>query len=160
MWALENHERKKVERAMADARKQQEAADRALQEEKEARLAFERRDDGKLQEDIDETQRVWAIGRAAGALRGVNAASHKVIPEAVRETDRKLFVRIRNDVDFSYKPKHMRSKESLMPFDVDLRLFNDVEVLVGVGIGERGALALSAEFVRGSCSNVLVLDLS
>lgn len=149
-----------MEALIAETRRQQEQMDKEERLRVESRALFERKDDGKLQEDIDETQRVLRLGRMAGALQGVNAASHRIVPAAVHETDRKLFIRIRDDVDFSWKPKHMRSKESLMPFDVDLRLFNDVEVLVGVSIGERGALALSAEFVRGSCSNVLEIDLS
>ena len=160
MWALENHERKKGEKAAAEALAEQRALDRRNKEKAEKRHQYEHADDGKLQEDINETQKVLAMGRANGTLKGVNAKTHQVVPIPVKETDRKLFIRIRDDVDFSWKPKHMRPKESLQPFNVDLRLYSEVEHLVGVNIGERGVLALSAEFLRGSCSNITVLDLS
>lgn len=160
MWAFENSEREKVNAQREVARREHEEMVKKDREMVESRKAYENTDDNMLREDIDETQKVLRIGRASGALRGVNARAHQVVPMPVRETDRKLFLRIRDDVDFSWKPKHMRSKESLMPFTEDLRLFADVETLVGVNIGERGCLALSAEFLRGSCSNVIVLDLS
>jgi hypothetical protein len=160
MWAFENSERDKINAINEKIRREQEEADNKERQARENRKAFENNDDHKLKEDIADTQTVLRIGRGNGALRGVNAKTHQIVPAPVRETDRKLFLRIRDDVDFSWKPKHMRSKESLMPFNVDLRLFTDVETLVGVSIGERGCLALSAEFLRGSCSNVLTLDLS
>ena len=63
------------------------------------------------------------------------------------------------EIDFSWKPKHMRTKEELTPFNVNLTIYRDVEKLRAFQIGQRGALALASEFVRGSCSNVVELNL-
>jgi len=159
-WALENFHRHNEE---AEAKRIEDIAAenkrlKQLQARKKEEFGLD--DESKLQADIAETQSLHRMARKHGTRVGVNAICHQVIPEPLVETTRKLFLRLRDDVDFSWKPKHMRTRDQLMPFTVDLRSYRDVETLVAVNIGEIGCLALSAEFVRGSCSNVVELDMS
>lgn len=89
----------------------------------------------------------------------MNADKHKIVVETPIEITRNLTIFLRPEIDFSWKPKHMRTKDELTPFNVNLTIYRDVEKLRATQIGQRGALALAAEFLRGSCSNVKELNL-
>lgn len=116
-------------------------------------------DENMLEDDFRETQMVLKKGRQVGAHYGVNAHKHRNVPEIPSEVTRNLTISLKKGIEFAWKPKHMRTKEELAPFNVDLKLYRDVEHLRAFQIGQRGALALAAEFVRGSCSNIITLNL-
>ena len=56
--------------------------------------------------------------------------------------------------------KDKNSRKPYTPFDTDLGKTAHVLELCCTGIGERGALSLAAEFLRGACSSLETLDLS
>lgn len=160
LWAKESHEKAIL---LQQEREQQilQTQRREAQRKKEMdRLEYYAKDSENLKKDIEETQALQKTMRQCGIKPGVNAITHQLPPQEQLETTRFLSFKLRDDVNLEWKLKHQRTPDILMPFDIDLKLYRDVETLRGVNIGERGALALASEFVRGACSNLLTLDLS
>lgn len=93
-------------------------------------------------------------------------------PPPVSRKARELVVNLSNSVDFSVNPKvkgrmpwHNSGMKSdsggvMAVFDIDLSLYREVQVLRCENIGERGALCLAAEFVRGACPSLQILNLN
>jgi hypothetical protein len=181
LWAKEREERDRenlrLSQLLAQQQKEKEDKDNKEREANE----FAKKDLESLQEDIAETQQLQATMRKLGLRAGVNpppshspapflsplpplslTQSQKVAPEYLPpENSRKIFFSLRPDIDMNWTKKADRSNECLLrPFTVDLKVYRDVEELVGEKIGERGVLALAGEFVRGACSNIIILDLS
>jgi hypothetical protein len=160
LWAKEGHERDNRLQAEQQQRYQQEKLLREAQEKEQRKLQALQEDVQNLKYDVHETQLLRQTMRKCGVRSGVNAATHLLPPPVVYETTRFLTFKLRDNVNLDWKLKHQRTPDILMPFDVDLKLYRDVETLRGVNLGERGALALAGEFVRGACSNLITLDLS
>eukprot|EP00604_Paraphysomonas_vestita_P003526 CAMPEP_0174820066 /NCGR_PEP_ID=MMETSP1107-20130205/3628_1 /TAXON_ID=36770 /ORGANISM="Paraphysomonas vestita, Strain GFlagA" /LENGTH=250 /DNA_ID=CAMNT_0016034649 /DNA_START=488 /DNA_END=1237 /DNA_ORIENTATION=+ len=131
-----------------------------MAEKERLKKEYEINDLKLLNNDIAETQSLNQMMRRAGVRPGVNAKSHQIIPEEKLETIRVLYFKLNDDYNFNWKLKSQIIPTDVTPFDVDLKLYRDVEVLIGSNIGERGVLALAGEFVRGACSNITTLDLS
>lgn len=159
IWARQDFEKAESAAAIAEeyARLEQERKDAEVNLAMKNNAAFQ--DEHMLGDDIRETQMVMKAGRIAGTLAGVNADKHKIPVETPLEITRNLTIFIRPEIDFKWKPKHMRTKAELAPFNVNLTIYRDVEKLRAFQIGQRGALALASEFLRGSCSNVKDLNL-
>lgn len=177
-WAVEKHYDKIEEeelRRVAILKKEAE-------EKKAAELAERERakiEDAKiLERDIDITKEIAEIGRKAGVLAGrnvfdidaANAAKEakRKKKEAKadfrsRDTNPTLVLRLFKEVDF----KLMR-RNGIGPDGKRMRVFNHPDMtktrhvteLRCEEIGERGALTLAADFIRGACPLVEVLDMS
>jgi hypothetical protein len=159
-WSKEDRDRDQRLRLERESQLQlqqlQTTAHRKAEEKKHYYLS----DAQNLQADVQETQALHQTMRQVGVRAGVNSHTHLALAPPPLETTRFLSFKLRAGVDLNWKLKHLRTPDILMPFDVDLKLYRDVETLRGVEIGERGALALAGEFVRGACSNLSTLDLS
>lgn len=177
-WAVEKHHHKIEEeelRRLALVKKEQEERKAAEIAEKE-RLKIE---DAKiLERDIDITKEIAMIGRKAGVLAGSNVFDIDAA-NAVKEAKRKkkeakadfrtrdnnpsLVLRLYKEVDF----KQMR-RNGIGPDGKRMRVFDHPDMtktrhvteLRCEEIGERGALTLAADFIRGACPLVEVLDMS
>ena len=64
-----------------------------------------------------------------------------------------------NKEELASRPRRMFPRD-YNPFDVNLHDCSYCERLKGMNIGERGALSLAADFVRGACPRLLVIDLT
>lgn len=73
------------------------------------------------------------------------------------ETD--ITLRVRDKEELASKPRRLFRKD-YNPFDVNLHEASYCEQLRCVLIGERGALSLAAEFVRGACPRLVGLDMT
>jgi hypothetical protein len=73
------------------------------------------------------------------------------------ETD--ITLRVRDKEELASKPRRLFRKD-YNPFNVNLHESPYCEQLRCVLIGERGALSLASEFVRGACPRLVGLDLS
>jgi hypothetical protein len=159
-WSKEDHERDGRLHRERQSQLQLEMTQAEARRKEEEKKNYYLKDAQDLSADVQETQTLHRVMRQCGVKAGVNSLTHHNAPLPPLETVRFLSFKLRDDVDLNWKLKHLRTPDILMPFDVDLKLFRDVETLRGVSIGERGALALAAEFVRGACSNLNTLDLS
>lgn len=95
----------------------------------------------------------------------------KAAPPISRKT-KELFLNLNGSVDFTVNPRHKGRMPwhnaggkadgggTMTVFDVDLSLYREVQVLRCERLGERGALCLAAEFVRGACPNMTTLNLN
>lgn len=160
LWAKEDQERAERERLAEKQRQEIEQEMKIMAEKERLKKEYEINDLKLLNNDIAETQSLNQMMRRAGVRPGVNAKSHQIIPEEKLETIRVLYFKLNDDYNFNWKLKSQIIPTDVTPFDVDLKLYRDVEVLIGSNIGERGVLALAGEFVRGACSNITTLDLS
>lgn len=160
LWAKEDQERDTRLHSEQQQRIQQEKLLRQTQEKEQQKQMALQEDIHNLDIDVRETQLLRQTMRKCGVRSGVNVAAHHLPVPEESETTRVLTFKLRDNVNLEWKLKHQRTPDILMPFDVDLKLYRDVETLRGVNIGERGALALAGEFVRGACSNLITLDLS
>ena len=95
----------------------------------------------------------------------------KKAPPPISRKTKELFLNLNGSVDFTVNPRHKgrmpwhnaggKSDGGTMTvFDVDLSLYREVQVLRCERLGERGALCLAAEFVRGACPNLVTLNLN
>lgn len=160
-WAIDDYTRaqKEKEERVRDAASKLDAKTKRLEIEmaKHLRIADARilADDKKL------TQDVYATMRRNGDQPGVNAAKHVKKTRAPRELDKVLTLTLGESNDFAtYKPKHMRARDTTAIFNVDIKKYRQLEHLICDRIGERGVMVLAAEFVRGACSNMITLDLT
>lgn len=177
-WAVEKHHHKIEEeelRRLALVKKEQEERKAAEIAERE-RLKIE---DAKVLElDIDITKEIAMIGRKAGVLPGTNVFdidAANVAKEAKRkkkeakadfrgrDNNPSLVLRLYKEVDF----KQMR-RNGIGPDGKRMRVFDHPDMtktrhvteLRCEEIGERGALTLAADFIRGACPLVEMLDMS
>jgi hypothetical protein len=162
LWAKEDQEKHSALRCEQQLQLQQQRLLLETQQKEQKKLLDIQQDLQNLALDVRETQQLRQAMRQCGVSRGVNAGlpTHHLPPTVLYENTRFLSFKLRENVNLEWKLKHQRTPEILMPFDVDLKVYRDVETLRGVNIGERGALALASEFVRGACSNLITLDLS
>lgn len=93
----------------------------------------------------------------------------KKAPPPISRKTRYLVITLKGSVDFTVNPKvkgrmpwHSAggADTTMTVFDEDLSLYRDVEHLKCEYIGERGALCLAAEFVRGACPAIQILNLN
>ncbi len=93
----------------------------------------------------------------------------KKAPPPISRKTRYLVVTLKGSVDFTLNPKvkgrmpwHNAggADATMTVFDEDLSLYRDLEHLKCENIGERGALCLAAEFVRGACPAIQILNLN
>ena len=86
-----------------------------------------------------------------------NAVLQGEIENNVYKTEGTLFVLDKEEL--ASKPRRLFPK-SYNPFNLSLIEMPYIEHLTCLRIGERGALSLSSEFIRGACPRLTVLDLS
>lgn len=180
-WATEKHDHK-IEQAMLDKAYALEKAkiDKEKQDKIDA-IEAQRVEDLELGIDTGITQKIAEFGRTAGVIAGTNvydpvdAALQLSIKnkrkgrgnpdDDIQEVDKNpvLQLRLLENIDFKkLKRGGVTVDGQKMPiFDhPDLVKTRHVEELKCNYIGERGALALAAEFVRGACPMIQLLDLS
>jgi len=183
-WASEKHDHK-IEQALLDKAY---ALEKARQEkEKQDKLdaiEAQRVEDLELGVDTDITQRIAEFGRMAGVRAGANvfdpvdAALQQSIKDKRKgrvntaaddnhevEIDKNpiLQLKLLEDVDFKKLKRGgvtVDGKKMAVFDHPDLIKTRHVEALKCHNIGERGALALAAEFVRGACPMMQFLDLT
>lgn len=83
--------------------------------------------------------------------------------QALKDSSNQAIMRIALREDLNYKSQtKLLGKDYITPFNRNLaaRETTQVKYLKATSIGERGALCLGAEFIRGACSSLQVLDLS
>jgi len=180
-WASEKHDHK-IEQALLDKAYVLEKA----QQEKERQdkldaIEAQRLEDLELGIDTDITQRIAAFGRETGVLAGANvfdpvdAALQKSIKEKrkgngnadddIQAVDKNpvLTLKLLDGVDFKKLKRGgvtVDGKKMAVFDHPDLAKTRHVETLRCQYIGERGALALAAELVRGACPMIQLLDLT
>jgi hypothetical protein len=160
-WAVENH-REKLQ-AIEDAKV---VASKAEVVEKERRLKkriseMETDDQEVYEEDCAISEEVIAIMRRCGIIEGVNAGTKEHILPPIKPSPEKLTIALKHNVDFSMMTNPRTKHEYYYPFDHEISAqANDLRVLKARGIGERGALCLSADFVRNQLPQLEILDLS
>jgi hypothetical protein len=177
-WAVEKHDHKIEEeelRRAAILMKEQEQ--RKREEIRERELA--KIEDAKILEmDIEITKKIAEFGRKAGVLAGTNVFDIEADREK-KEAKRKkkeakadfrkrdnnptLVLRLFKDVNFKEMRKNGIGADGkrMRVFDYpDMTKTRHVTTLRCEEIGERGALTLAADFIRGACPLVETLDLT
>ena len=170
--------------ALAEAeriKEMQEREGKRLERERIARLAKIEEDNKILGVDVGITQEVLQMMRGTGQVAGVNPKAmgeKKKKKKSSKKTKKKsskmskeqeskmeaesgvLRVGLQEDLAFSSRKRLL--VPYVTPFDTDLSAAktNRVVVLQAKKIGERGALCLGAEFLRGACPALQLLDLS
>ena len=182
-WAVERFGEADALAEAERAKELQEREGKRLERERVARLAQVEEDNKILGVDVGITQDVLRIMRGTGQVAGVNPrtsagaakkkkAKNKVSgkkksskmskdQEAKMEADSGVLrVGLQEHLDFSSRKRLL--VPYVTPFDTDLSAAKTsrVVVLKAKNIGERGALCLGAEFLRGACPALQLLDLS
>lgn len=176
-WAVEKHDHKiEMEQLRRAEQLEKERKDRE-KAERERKIAAQAKEDEQLGIDIDITQQIASMGRGVGSLAGVNVYDPVAAELELSMKNKKsgaddfkhvskdpiLLLKLLNDVDFKkMKRGGVTADGKKMPvFDhPDLMKTRHVVELRCERIGERGALSLAAEFIRGACPMIEVLDLS
>eukprot|EP01041_Mallomonas_annulata_P003072 gene3072-6024_t len=162
-WAEEGRVRKLLEDT--EVRKEEEAErcrQLARQEEREKK-AKRKEEARQLKQDWEESQDIIRMMRCNGSIEAVNAP-----PPPPRKQQHEMSMAVdlvlREDTtDFSQpvvKATQASRKERGNTFNVDLLAFKNALSVKATMIGERGALALAADFVCGACPRLEMLDLS
>ena len=130
----------------------------------EAQVAAEiAADDAEIKEDIRTTQEVFTLMRRSGLKEGVNLES-KVAHRKKKSVDRmatSLNITLNPEVNLEWQPKYEYIKvqrEGI--FNHKLHKYKFVKKLVCSRIGEKGALALAADFISGAIPQLTELDVS
>ena len=164
-WAGDNYDRDQRLAHQAELDNivaEKKAHDQAIADEIKA-------DKGVIEEDIRNTQEVYRQMRQQGLKEGVNvqpkAAKKEKRAKKVDRQARNVTIKLREDAALAFKswqPKHEQAKmqRESMVFNVNLMNLKFVKKLKGTRIGEKGALALAADLVRGACPQLNTLDLS
>jgi hypothetical protein len=177
-WAVEKHqqkidmeEMKRVEIAEREAKQKHER-----EEAERERAKIE--DAKELQMDLEITKKIAEYGRKIGVLAGSNVydihaanlakeakAKKKAAKADFRQVDKNpvLVLRLHPDTDFKLMRRNGIGPDGkrMRVFDYpDMTKTRHVTTLRCVEIGERGALSLAADFVRGACPLVEELDMS
>jgi hypothetical protein len=126
-------------------------------------IEYREKDDITVEENVDN------ILRRKGKKKSSRARDYdeERMDGAEREDPTQLRLSLRNDVDLleigktlkRNKHKRSRGKTAPTPFKQDLSATGEVTVLKAVLIKETGALSLAAEFTRGACPMLEVLNL-
>jgi hypothetical protein len=160
IWSNENHKKHLAEQE----EKERIAEEKRIQLKKQNEvIAYETKkklDKLAVLDDYTLTQETLQMERMSSALSGViSPKRHKIIPIVPKENSKKIQLSLRDDINFSWR---LRVGRNLMdnPFQIDIRLYSEVEILECINIGEKGLLYLCAEFIRGSVSNLCELNLS
>jgi hypothetical protein len=121
---------------------------------------------GQGQENVSAFDQHAILLKAMGMKKAAPPISRKA---------RELVVGLADSVDFTVHPRHRGRMPwhsaggggggsggggSMAVFDIDLSLYRDVLTLRCEKLGERGALCLAAEFVRGACPGLTDLNLN
>lgn len=140
-----------------------------VQDKKELIDAKPAKKKGKSVRIQDETDNSSAFDKHSHLLKGLGLK--KTFPPISRKA-KELVLNLTDSVDFTVRPKnkgrmpwHNAGGKSdggntMAVFDIDLSLYREVQVLRCERLGERGALCLAAEFVRGACPSLLDLNLN
>lgn len=127
------------------------------------RLRKKKEDNAVMELDVEISQAAMKVMRASGFLEGVNPkASIKQIHDGINEQSDIQEINLNKNVDWSKKRSTKSTMEHLqqLPFDVDLQVVaRSSRVLKAHLIGDRGALSLGAEIIRGACPIVEEIDL-
>jgi hypothetical protein len=129
-------------------------------------IEYQERDDATVEENVDN------ILRRKGKKKASRAQDYDDERDRDGESTRKddptqLRLSLRDDVDLleigktlkRNKHKRSRGKTAPTPFKQDLSATGEVTLLKAVLIKETGALSLAAEFTRGACPMLEVLNL-
>jgi hypothetical protein len=166
-WATEKHDLKLAILEDHEARK--EYWYRVETEEKhQEELVVKKIADGKvLEKDNEVTQEALTVMRQTGKIAGTNTdKKEKKKKKKKRKDDTTIHLGLADDNDFVSKRKGMTKKligrDYISPFTEDMQSDEARKCLELKchRIGERGALCLGAEFVRGASPNLQILDLS
>lgn len=125
--------------------------------EKKAR-AIREEEARKLKEDWVQSQETLRVMRRYGTIEAVNVPAVPVKP-VQNEMSTSVEVCLRGDVDL-HQPRKLTKKLRAEMFNVDLFAFQNATSLRGRLIGEKGVLSMAADFVRGACPRLQVLDLT
>lgn len=160
VWADQNHERRLEEdrvRIEAEEAERQRKERKRVRKEKRLKLEAEAK---ALQEDYQQSQEIIRMMRQTGTIEGVNPpAAQARQPQS--EMSRDVELRLREDIDFSKSYKKVPGqKQRTTVFEIDLLAFRNAVALKVRDVGERGALALGADLVRGACPRLELLDLT
>jgi len=164
-WAGDNYDRDME--AMREGERQakmaqSKAKEKAVQDEIKA-------DSSIIKEDIAMTQELYRQMRMMGLKEGVNVkkkadAKDKKKPKLSRQA-KEIYVELKPEAADSFKkwqPKHeaVKAQRENNIFTVNLVSLKFVKKMKCSRIGEKGALALAGDFVRGACPQLSELDLS
>eukprot|EP01042_Synura_sphagnicola_P000613 gene613-670_t len=157
-WANEREQRKLKEQEYNREQLQSQEEEMRLRSSRRQHKTVREEELKCLRQDQYDSQHVVGIMRKAGTLPGVNAPNP--IPMSTHHsTSRHIEISLREDMDFKLINKPHRQKDRVTPFTLDLLEFRNVVQLRAIGIGEKGALFLGADFTRGACARLEVLDL-
>ena len=145
-------EAKITEANKANVAEQKRIADRNIKKAEDNKI---------LSEDIQISQAALKVMRSSGFVEGVNPKKAKQKPPRASAVDSMLAtdveINLNPDVDWS---KKRNKKDPMLPFDVNILVdARACRRLRGKVLGERGALSLAAEFLKGACPVLEVLDL-
>ena len=112
-----------------------------------------------LKQDLIDSQNILSAMKCNGTIAGTNP---KIPPKKQPQhiLSRHVEVQLREDLDFNSIPKPHRSKDRVSPVTVDLMEYRNALHITARNIGERGALYLAADFIRGATPRLEILDLS
>ena len=164
-WAGDNYDRDMA--LAAEAKLAGERADaKAKDDDVKAEIA---RDKGIVAEDTALTQELYRQMRVSGLKEGVNVklkadAKRKKKPKPSRQTN-SIIICLKADTAHKFKewePKYEVSKRTREGniFDHDLTRYKFLKKVRCSKIGEKGALCLAADFIRGACPQLKELDMS
>ena len=164
-WAGDNYDRDEMYRAQANADSVKAQA-KAHDDDVKAEIAA---DNGVIAEDIRLTQEVYRQMRVSGLKEGVNVkpkadAKLKAKKKPGRQA-REVVLQLKEDAARAFKewePKHEQSKRQRdgNVFDINLIPLKFVKKIRCSKIGEKGALSLASDFVRGAAPQLQELDMS
>ena len=178
-WAVEKHDHKIEEALIQRAADLEKVAKDKVINDKIAAVEAQRIEDLELGIDTDITQQIMEYGRKTGVLaasntfdpvadklqkdmkankRGGGAAEFSSIPK-----DPILQLKLLEDIDFKKMKRGgvtVDGKKMAVFDHPDLSKTRHVIEMRCINIGERGSLALAAEFIRGACPMMELLDLT
>jgi hypothetical protein len=182
-WAVEKHDQKIADAMLRKAEALEKAEKERKIKEKLDKIEAQRVEDYELVIDVELTQKIAEFGRTTGVLAGTNVfdpvadklakdikAANKRGVRADKNADFNtipndpiLYLKLLEDIDFKTMKRGgvtSDGKKMLVFAHPDLSKTRHVIELRCINIGERGALSLAAEFVRGACPMMEVLDLT
>jgi len=164
-WAGDNYDRDMAQYAAdmeANIVAEKKAHDKAVKDEIE-------HDNHIIDEDIALTQELYRQMRVSGLKEGVNvhpkAMAKKKQQKKIARTVREITVELKETAAHAFKswePKYEQTKRQREGnvFNVNLLTYKFLKKIRGSKLGEKGALSLASDFIRGAAPQLAELDLS
>ena len=175
-WAIEKHDEKVAQKEAEETEAERKRKQAELNRIEANRIRRVRRELEIIEEDRVCTQGVKSIMRRAGKIESVNVQDLGVVmkPQATKVENEVVELFLKDTVNFTgfrkngrfVSPSEMEGSgggggDHFNPFNLDLTSNSSrVMLLQCYGLGERGAMCLAADFIRGACPYLEVLNLA